>query len=181
MSDFARTALLSFAASLVPTVVLLLFRHRLGVLNAASWLVVYGVVIAIGEHAGWAIRLSLGDPFMEPHARVHFFMAGVYAAVSGVLLCVIARTLLREGQRGGWYALLFAFLVGGTIEVVVDGPTGLLFQHGLSSSRSLPGGTVLWGYLFAWLAALVIAYPPIFGRAAVHAVVSNSEERIGGR
>jgi len=164
MSGYARTAVLYFAASLVPTGILLLLRGRLGVLNTASWLVVYGVVIAMGEHAGWGIRLSLGDPFMEPHARVHFFMAGVYAAVGGVLLCVLARTLLLEGRREGWFAVLFATLVGGTIEVVMNGPTGLLFQHGLSSSQSLAAGTVLWGYLVAWLAALVIAYPPIFRR-----------------
>ena len=57
MSGYARTAMLYFAASLVPTAILLLLRGRLGVLNTASWLVVYGVLVAMGEHAGWAIRL----------------------------------------------------------------------------------------------------------------------------
>ncbi len=123
---------------------------------------IWGIALVIGEHGGWAIRISAGDPFMEPHARVHFFMAGVYAIVGGVMLGVIARTLLREARRPGWYALLLAFLVGGTIEVVANGPTGLMFQHGFSTAQSLPYGTVLFGYLFAWLAALVLAYPPIF-------------------
>jgi len=162
MSNYIPIAIISFAASLGPTIVLVLFRRRLGLLNAASWLVIWGVVIAITEHGGWAIRLSAGDPFVEPHARVHFFMAGVYAVVGGVMLGVIARTLLLEGRRAGWYSLLFASLVGGTIEIIANGPKGILFQHGLSTTQSLPQGTALFGYLFAWLAALVLAYTPIF-------------------
>ena len=97
---------------------------------------------------------------MEPHARVHFFMAGVYAVVGGVMLGVIARTLLLEGRRAGWYSLLFALLVGGTIEIIANSPKGI--QHGLSSTQSLPQGTALFCYLLAWLAALVLAYAPIF-------------------
>ena len=77
MSNYIPIAIISFAASDVPTIVLVLLRRRLGLLNAASWPAISGVVIAITEHAGWAIRLSTADLFMEPHARVHVFMAGV--------------------------------------------------------------------------------------------------------
>lgn len=162
MSNYIPIASISFAASLVPTIVLVLFRRRLGLLNAASWLVIWGMVFVLTEHGGWAIRLSAGDPFLEPHARIHYFMAGVYAIVGGAMLIVIARTLLLAGRSIGWYSLLFALLVGGTIEIIANGPKGILFQHGLSRTQSLPQGTALFGYLFAWLAALVLAYTPIF-------------------
>jgi hypothetical protein len=89
-------------------------------------------------------------------------MAGAYAAIGGVLLSVVACTLLREGRRSGWYALLFASLAGGSLELVMNGPTGILFRHGFSYAESLPQGTVVFGYLFAWLAALAISCRPIF-------------------
>ena len=78
-------------------------------------------------------------------------MAGVYAAIAGVLLSVIALTLFREGRRSGWFAVLFALLVGGSLELVMNGPTGYLYHH-----IGLPG------YPVAWAAALVIAYKPTF-------------------
>jgi hypothetical protein len=80
-------------------------------------------------------------------------MAGVYAAIAGVLLSVIALTLFREGRRSGWFAVLFALLAGGSLELVMDGPTGYLYHH-----------IGLYGYPLAWAAALVIAYKPTFVR-----------------
>jgi hypothetical protein len=156
------TRALAWAFVLVPLVALIAARRRLGLLNAASWLVIWGGVF-LGEHAGWAMRLAIHERRrLNPHSSVHYFMAGVYAAVGVVLLVVIARTLLREGRRAGWYAVLFALLVGGTLEMVMDGPTGFLFQHGLGHD-STPGGEGIYGYLFAWVAALVMAYKPVFG------------------
>ncbi len=154
----------TLAATLAPALGLLVAQRRLGRLHAASWLVIWGAVIAMGEHAIWAMRLAPGEAFADPHARVHYFMAGVYAALGAVFLGVIADTLLREGRRAGWYAVLFALLVGGGLEVVMNGPAGLLYQHGFSVSQSRPEGMGLFGYLFAWLAALLLAYQPIFRR-----------------
>ena len=47
--------------------------------------------------------------------------------------------------------MLFALLVGGSLELVMNGPAGRLYHH-----------VGLYGYVFAWLAALVIAYRPTF-------------------
>ena len=61
----------------------------------------------------WAMRLSIHERlFANSHSTVHYFMAGVYAAIAGILLSVIALTLFREGRRSGWFAVLFALLVG---------------------------------------------------------------------
>ena len=78
-------------------------------------------------------------------------MAGVYAAIAGVLLSVIALTLFREGRRSGWFAVLFVTLVGGGLELTMNGPTGYLYHH-----------IGLYGYVVAWLAALGVAYEPTF-------------------
>ena len=78
-------------------------------------------------------------------------MAGVYAAIAGVLLSVIALTLFREGRRSGWFAVLFALLVGGGLELVMTSPIGYLYHH-----------IGLYGYPVAWAAALVIAFKPTF-------------------
>ncbi len=66
-----------------PVLGLILARKRLGTLNTASWLVIWGAVIITIEHAQFAISYSLpfkvideGPLTLPPHARVHFFMAG---------------------------------------------------------------------------------------------------------
>src|SRR5262245_54946839 len=113
---------LGAAVALTMVIVLVAARRRLGPLNAASWLVVLGALALATEHPQFA--LSFSAPFtgiadelrihpmpLLPHARIHFFMAGVYALVGLVLLATIARTLLREGRRGGRYALLWPLIV----------------------------------------------------------------------
>ena len=99
-------------------------------MNAAAALVIWGALIASSEHGHWAMRLSIHERlYANPHSTVHYFMAGVYAAIAGVLLSVIALTLFREGRRSGWFAVLVALLVGGSLELVMDGPTGYLYHH----------------------------------------------------
>ena len=150
---------------------LVLARNRLGRLNAASWLVVLGAMVIAGEHAQFAISYTVpfitneGPMRLLPHARLHFFMAGIYTIIGLVLLCVIARTILKEGRRSGWYALLFALLVGGGFDLLMG---GLWFQHG-SPFYQLFGEPVqgfgwefLYAYPVAWITALVISYQPIF-------------------
>ncbi len=101
------------------------------------------------------MRLAIHERgWTEPHATVHYFMAGVYTAVAGVLVSVIAVTLLRERRLSGWFAILFALLVGGSLELTMNGPSGVLYHH-----------IGLYGYVVAWLAALVIAFRPTFGRS----------------
>jgi hypothetical protein len=137
---------------LVPTLALIAFRWRIGPMNAACALVVWGALAASGEHGSWAMRLAIHErSWSEPHATIHYFMAGVYAAIAGVLLGVIALTLFREGRPSGWFVVLFVTLGGGGLELTMNGPTGYLYHH-----------IGLYGYVAAWLAALVIAYTPTF-------------------
>jgi hypothetical protein len=144
--------LLALVVILAPTVFLLIMRTRIGALNAAAGLVIWGELAACGEHATWAMRLAVHERgWSNPHSTVHYFMAGVYAAIAGVLLGWIALTSLREGRRSGWFAVLFVLLAGGSLELLMNGPTGRLYHH-----------IGLYGYPLAWLAALVIAYKPIF-------------------
>src|SRR5262245_20381933 len=101
---------LGAAIALGVVVALVWARRRLGVLNAASWLVSLGALALATEHPQFA--LSFSAPFtgiadelrthpmpLLPHARTHFFMAGVYALIGLGLLATIARTSLREGRR----------------------------------------------------------------------------------
>ena len=140
---------------LAPTLALIALRRRIGPMNAACALVLWGALAASGEHGSWAMRLAIHErSWTEPHATIHYFMAGVYTAIAGVLLSVIALTLLREGRPSGWFVVLFVTLVGGGLELTMNGPTGYLYHH-----------IGLYGYVAAWLAALVIAYPPTFSPA----------------
>ena len=142
----------ALAFILAPTFVLLTLRSRIGPLNTACGLVIWGALAACGEHGSWAMRLAIHErEWTEPHATIHYFMAGVYTAVAGVLLSVIALTLLRERRPSGWFAILFALLVGGSLELTMNGPNGVLYHH-----------IGLYGYVVAWLAALVIAFKPTF-------------------
>ena len=152
----------ALAIILAPTVALLVLRRRIGWANTAAALVVWGALAATGEHAMWAMRLAIHErSWSQPHSTVHYFMAGVYAAIAGVLLSVVAFTLLREGRRSGWFTVLFATLVGGGLEVVMNGPTGHLYHH-----------IGLYGYVVAWLAALAIAYTPTFTSSHPKAALS---------
>jgi lysylphosphatidylglycerol synthetase-like protein (DUF2156 family) len=145
-------SLVALAVILAPTCALLVGRRRIGALNTASGLVIWGALAATGEHGSWAMRLAWHERYwLNPHSAGHYFMSGIYAAVAGVLLSVIAVTLLRDGRRNAWFAVLFVLLIGGSAELVMNGPTGLLYHH-----------IGLYGYVLAWLAALVIAYKPTF-------------------
>lgn len=142
----------ALAVILAPPLALLAFRRRIGLMNAAAALVIWGALAACSEHGSWAMRLAIHErSWSNPHSTVHYFMAGAYAVIAGVLLSVIALSLLRERRRSGWFAVLFALLVGGSLEFVMNGPTGRLYHH-----------IGLYGYVFAWLAALLVAYKPTF-------------------
>lgn len=158
---------------LLVVITLIMARKRIGALNAASWLVIWGSVVLIGEHPQFTLTYAAGDIWPEsqqmvilPHARIHFFMAGIYAITGLILLGVIARTLLKEGRRAGWYALLFALVIGGGFDLVIG---GLWYQHGSPlyfMERPLGfGWEFFYVYLIAWVAALVLSYKPIFAKS----------------
>ena len=148
-------------------------RKSLGALNAASWLVICGSVVLLAEHPMFTLTYAAGVVWPEvdrlvlvPHAQIHFFMAGIYAIIGQILLGVIARTLLKEGRRIGWYALLFAVVIGGGIDLVMG---GFWYQHGSPlyfMEKPLGFGWEFFSvYLVAWVAALVLSYKPIFAKA----------------
>lgn len=168
--SMVQQAHISAVVGLLGIVALIVLRKRIGVLNAASWLVVWGAVVLFGEHPQFSLAYAAGIMYPEaqqlvliPHARIHFFMAGIYATVGLILLGVIARTLLRAGHRVGWYAILFVAVVGGGFELVMG---GRWFQHGSPlylMERPLGiGWEFLYVYLVAWIAALVLSYKPLF-------------------
>lgn len=185
MAYLQNGAILGGLIGLAIVVALIAARGRFGVLNAASWLVIWGALVLLVEHPQFAISYAASlsseeAPMMiVPHARIHFFMSGVYAIVGLALLCVIARTLLREGRRIGWYSVLFALLLGGGADLVTG---GLWFQHG-SPLYSLvgehPNGwgwEFLYNYLVAWAAALVLSFEPIFRKSTAPRAVQVSAQ-----
>lgn len=150
-----------YATFASPIIVLIAARRRLGVLNAASGLVAYGVLVLLYEHAGFTFTYTLGGLpqegfFAPPHARIHAFMAATYATLGMVTFAVMVAASLRKRNRFAWFALLAVFTVGGFTEVVMNGPFGLLYRH-TSPPNPIAGANLLWLYLVAWAAALVIS------------------------
>ncbi len=161
----------------VGVVCIIVIRHRIGVLNAASRLVIFGAVVLAFEHPYFAMTLSArviypaAQSFVfDDHARLHFFMAGVYMLIGLVVIGVVARTLLREGRRAGWLIVFGALVVGGGLDLIVG---GVWYTHGSPLYTPFDvqgdgfGWPFLYNYLFAWVAALVISYRPIFGKATL--------------
>lgn len=154
-------AALVISIALTPVVGLLLVRKKLGVLNAAAWLVTWGAIVFSGEHGGFSLTLSdepLAQLVEDGHASFHFFMAGAYTLVAAVLLGVVAWALLRKGNRIGWYAVLFTLLFGAAFELVAR---TTIFPHG-TPPRSIPAGLLLYSYIVALGSALLISYRPVF-------------------
>ena len=125
----------------------------------------WGAFVLAGEHGSFALTLSVSAATSGGagnHARFHFFMAGAYAFVAGVLLGVVAWTLLRTGSRIGWYTVLFTLVFGAAFELLA-GTT--IFAHGFPP-HSIPLGLFLYSYIAALGSALVISYKPIFRQEA---------------
>ncbi len=143
-----------------PVIALILARKRLGALSSATALVLWGTIIPTFEHASFAISGSRSMAAVRGvglHDRYHFYMAGVFTIVSGIMIAILAVALLRQGQKTGWYAVLAALLIGGGFEL--SGAAGTLF-HGFPPSWVM--GLVIYAYPLAWASALVIAYRPVF-------------------
>jgi len=150
------------ALALAPIVGLLLARKRLGVANTAAWLITYGAWTIAGEHTLVGLGEVANLPGLPSHARFHFLMGGMYTFVGAVLLGVVAWTLLRTGSRIGWYAILFALVLGGSMELFA---ASTIFPHGFPP-QSIPLGLFLYAYIPAFACALAICYQPIFRRTS---------------
>ncbi len=160
-------AMVAVAIAIVAWVV---WRERLGAINAASWLIAYGALFPIAEHAGWTfyytLGTDLGDPVFwteSPQGRLHAFMAAVYLTIGVALFVVLAIAMLRHRSKLAWAALVFALVVGGAIEIIVNGPTGLLYKHTFPPN-GIPGANLLFVYLLAWTAALLVSRRAVFAR-----------------
>jgi hypothetical protein len=150
-----------FAVAVSPVVVLALRRTAIGRLNAAAWIAMWGLLIPAFEHTYFGIVGALDSFAPSDHARVHMLMGLAYWPLGAVGLAVVMGTLLREGRREAWFLLLGVLVVGGGLEILLNGPTGLWFQHGFGSD-SRPGGMGLFAYPVAWVTALAVTYLPIF-------------------
>lgn len=149
-----------------PVITLILARKRLGSLRTAVALVIWGAVIPTFEHASFAIRGSreiAGVFGVSLHDRYHFFMAGVFTLVAGIMIAIVAVTQLGQGKRTGWYAILLALLIGGGFEL--SGAAGTLY-HGFPPSWVM--GLAIYAYPLAWGAALVISYSSVFKLEVQH-------------
>lgn len=152
---------LGLTLAYVPVIALILARKRLGALRTAMALVIWGALIPTAEHAGFAMSGSqeiATVPGVGLHTRYHFFMAGAFTIVAGIMIAIVAATQLRQGQRTGWYATLLALLIGGGFEL--SGAARMLF-HGFPPSWAM--GLVIYAYPLAWASALAISYRPVFG------------------
>jgi hypothetical protein len=150
-----------FAVVVSPVVVLALRRQAIGPLNAAAWIAMWGLFIPAVEHTYFGITGALDSFVPSEHARVHILMGLAYWAIGAIGLAVAMGTLLREGRPEAWFLLLGLLVVGGGLEILLNGPAGLVFQHGFGPD-SQPGGMALFAYPVAWVTALAIAYRPIF-------------------
>ena len=164
-ASWMSTAALSFVLALSPIVVLTLVRGAIGPLNAAAWIASWGLLIPAVEHGYWGIDGSRDALAVSDHAQVHMVMGLAYWPLSALALAVVLGILLREGRREAWFVLLALLAVGGGLEIILNGPAGLVFQHGVARD-SQPSGLALLAYPVAWVVALVLSYRPIF-RAGV--------------
>ena len=140
----------------------------MGPLNAAAWIAVWGLFLPAVEHGYFGIAGGMDALVLSDHARVHMLMGLVYWPLGAIGLAVAMGTLLREGRREAWFLLLGVLVVGGGLEILLNGPVGLWFHHGFGSD-SRPEGMALFAYPVAWIAALVISYRPIFRREPARA------------
>ncbi len=119
-------------------------------LNAASRLVIYGAFVVAFEHPFFAMTLSAGVIYPEAqsfifdnHARLHFFMAGVYTLIGFVVIGVVARTLLRKGRMTGWFTVSGALVIGGGFDLILGGSgtrTALRYTHRSTFRETDSGG-----------------------------------------
>ena len=135
----------ALAVILAPTVALLACRRRIGLMNTAAALVTWGALAAHGERD---LGHSTGDPrarSVEPPLHRALLHGGrLRRDRRRPPRCDRAHAAPR-GRRSGWFVVLFVTLVGGSLEIAMNGPAGHLYHH------------IGLGYVVAQIAALVIA------------------------
>lgn len=147
------------AASLVPHAVVVFFvvNRRLARLDGAVYLVLWGLVIVIAEHAGFG-QARFGGSFLATHEGFHFQMLATYGLAAFALTGIVIVPLMKRGDRLGWYGLLILTVIGAGAEVIT---AAITTPHGVAP-RWWSWGLALWAYPLAWLIALILSRRPIF-------------------
>lgn len=141
----------------VATVVLLVVGDRLPRLDGAFYLVLWGLVIAVAEHAGFG-RASFGGLRLLTHEGFHFQMLAAYGLAAFAVTGGVIAPLVRRGDEMGWYGLLIVTAIGGGAEVITATITS---PHGVPP-QWWSWGLALWAYPLAWVTGLVLSWRPIF-------------------
>jgi hypothetical protein len=69
-------------------------------------------------------------------------MGLAYWPIAAVALALAMGTLPREGRREVWFVLLGLLVIGGGLEILLNGPSGLVFEHGSARMPGLRDGPV---------------------------------------
>ena len=148
-----------FAVAVAPVVVALFLvrRRRLRRLDAAAFLVLWGLFIVVSEHVGFG-REGFGGLDLLGHTGFHFQMLAAYGVAAFALVGVVVTPLIRRGDAVGWYGLLVLLTIGVGAEIATAAVTT---PHGVPP-RWLIVGVGLWGYPVAWGTALALSFRPIF-------------------
>lgn len=151
--------LVFLAVALAPIVAIgyLGLTGRLPRLEAAFSLFLWGLLIAVVEHAGFGLA-EFGGAQLLRHEGFHFQMLAIYGLAAFVLALAMIGPLLRRGERAGWYGLLILTMIGVTGEVLT---AMITTPHGVGP-RWWSWGLALWAYPLAWGMALVLSRRPIF-------------------
>jgi hypothetical protein len=132
-----------FAVGSIPIIALIVARRWLGPLSASSWLVVYGVLVLLVEHAGFTFTYTLGlsqEGFIAPpHARVDVFMAAVYATVGMIAFAILVGRLQQTGGRLAWGFCLLPLWLGDPMDAAV---LAELRKFKMPALAQVPGVTI---------------------------------------
>lgn len=155
----ASEGIVLFAVSLAPHALVVLFvvRGRLARLDGAFYLLLWGLFIAIAEHAGFG-QAAFGGLGLLTHEGFHFQMLATYGLAAFALTGAVIAPLIRRGDRLGWYGLLILTAIGAGAEALI---ATITTPHGVAP-RWWSWGLALWAYPLAWLTALVLSRRPIF-------------------
>ncbi len=81
-TEWIMTGVVAFAVALAPVVVLAHRRERMGSLNAAAWLAIWGFAIPTVEHSYFGI--TEGAVELTGHARIHVLMGLIYWPLAAI-------------------------------------------------------------------------------------------------
>lgn len=141
----------------IAVIVFAVVNGRLGRLDGASYLVLWGLLIAVGEHVGFG-QSEFGGFRLRTHEGFHLQMLAAYGLGAFALIGAVIAPLIRRGDKLGWYGLLTITVLGLGAESLT---AAITTPHGVAP-RWWSWGLVLWAYPIAWIAALALARRPVF-------------------